>query len=357
MPQLTVWLFYHGRFIVAPALGVVAGVYWFSRGLRLERRKRQILGTPASKVHSASMGLVEISGLATSPYRMTSPLKRAECYYYRSLAWERKQSGSDGTWVKIAEEILHVPFYVDDHTDKVLIDPRGAMIDLHCHWRGEYAAAARTRAEEMPERIVQFLLRHGIDPANKHIKVAEYSIRPRDFLFVLGTLSQNPGLDVSVMPAWAERADRPTLTPEVASEGPEIIRLSTEATSVPAAEMTQQQKIAAALMRAGVSNPTGWTAMSAPAKPPQSRLAVKEPSSARVATTVIEESAPPDISGFDLHPAAVLMKGTHESPFFISWRSPRDRFKTFDWKSRLLLWAAPALVVACIYLLFGFGTR
>ena len=212
MPQLTVWLFHHGR-IIAPALGVLAGVYWYGKGARLERRKRVTLSAPACKISSASMGLVEISGLATSPYIMTSPLKRTACYFYRSLAWERKQPGSNGAWLKVAEEVLHVPFYVDDHTDRVLIDPRGAAIDLSCYWTEEYKRAARPKAEGMPERIVQFLLRHGIDPANRQIRVEEYCIRPRDFLFVLGTLSQNPGLDVSVMPAWAERADRPTLTP------------------------------------------------------------------------------------------------------------------------------------------------
>lgn len=358
MPPLTVWLFHHGRFVLAaPALGALAGLYWFSKGIRLARRKRLILSTPASKIRSASMGLVEISGLATSPYLMTSPLKRAECYFYRSLAWERKPDGNHGDWVKIAEEILHVPFYLDDHTDKVLVDPRGANIDLHCYWKEEYNRAARPRAEAMPERIVQFLRRHGADPANKQIKVEEYTIRPRDFLFVLGTLSQNPGLDVSVMPAWAERGDRSTLTPEVESEGPEVIRLTAEATAVPAAEMTQQQKIAAALMRAGVNHSAGWRTTSALAQPPQRQLAGQEASSVGVATSAVEASAPPDISGFDLHPPVVLMKGTHESPFFISWRSPRGRFQPFDWKSSLLTWAGPALALVCMYLLFGFGTR
>jgi hypothetical protein len=51
------------------------------------------------------------------------------------------------------------------------------------------------------------------------------------------------------------------------------------------------------------------------------------------------------------------MKGSHESPFFISWRSPRDRFKSFDWKSSLLTLTGPALALASIYLLLGFGAR
>jgi hypothetical protein len=355
MPQLTIWLFHLGPFIIAPALGAVAGAYWFSTGVRLLRRKRLILSAPASKIRSASMGLVEISGLATSPYLMTSPLMRAECYYYRTVVWERKDG--NGAWVKVAEEILHVPFYVDDHTDKVLIDPRGAGIALERYWRHEYNRAPSTRAEEMPARIVQFLQRHGIDPAKKHIRLEESCIRPKDFLFVLGTLSQNPGLDVSVKPAWAERADRPTLTPEVQSEGPEIIRLSGEATAVPAAEMTQQQKIAAALMRAGVNHGAGGMVTSSQERHPQ--LAVKEPSLAEVATTMIEESAPRAISGFDLHPPVVLMKSGHASPFFISSRSPRERFNSFDWQSCLLTLTGPALVLVCTYLLLvlGFGVR
>jgi len=356
MPPLTIWLFHHGRIIIGPALGAVAGVYWYGMGVRVKRRRRLVLRTPASKIRSAAMGLVEISGLATSPYIMTSPLKRADCYFYRSLAWERKQHGESGTWAKIAEEILHVPFYVDDHTDKVLIDPRGAAIELQCYWTEEYKAASRTRAEEMPEPIAQFLLRHGVDPADKQIKVEEYCIRPRDLLFVLGTLSQNPGLDASVMPAWAESADRPTLTSEVKSE-PEIIRLSGETTAVPAAEMTQQQKIAAALMRAGVNNSAAWTPMSGQAKPRRHQLAVKEPSSPALATTVIEESAALETGEFDLHPPVVLMRGTHEPAFFISWRSPREKFKSFDWKLSLMLWGGPALALASIYLLLGFGTR
>src|SRR5262249_36664049 len=265
--------------------------------------------------------------------------------------------GKNGAWVKMAEELLHVPFYVDDHTDKVLVDPRGAAFELQCCWTEEYKLTAPTRAEEMPEQIAQFLLRHGVDPANKQIKVEEYCIRPRDFIFVLGTLSQNPGLDASVMPAWAESADRTRLTPEVKSEAPEIIRLSGEMTALPASEMTQQQKIAAALMKAGVNNSAGWTPLSTWAKPRQPQLAMKEPSAEVVATTVIEESAALATGGFDLHPQVVLMKGTHQPPFFISWRSPREKFQSFDWKLSLMLWGGPALALACIDLLLGLGPR
>src|SRR5438309_7251140 len=77
--------------LIWSAIAAIAGVYWFYKGFRLLQRKRLILNTPASKIRSASMGLVEISGLATGPYVLTSPMKQSECYYYRSVA-DRKST-------------------------------------------------------------------------------------------------------------------------------------------------------------------------------------------------------------------------------------------------------------------------
>ena len=246
------------RFLFMPAIGVIAGVYWFCKGFRLLQRKRLILNTPASKIRSASMGLVEISGLATGPYVMTSPLKQVECYYYKSTAWELRQRGKNSEWVKVAEENLHVPFYLDDSTDKVLVDPRGADLDLHCDFQEEYHRSVLFEGPEMPGSVREFLARHGADP-EKRVKVEEHCIKPKNFLFVLGTLSQNPGVDASIVPAWAQHAGDQPLRFQSSSEiQPEIIRLSEESKRVAVTEMTQQQKIAAALSKAGLSNPAAW---------------------------------------------------------------------------------------------------
>src|SRR5258708_39715184 len=105
--------------LVFAAMGMALGLYWFYKGFRLLQRKRLILNTPASKVRSASMGLVEISGLATGPYVLNSPFKQVECYYYQSTAWQLKRQGKNTQRVKVAEESLHVAFYVDDASGNV----------------------------------------------------------------------------------------------------------------------------------------------------------------------------------------------------------------------------------------------
>jgi E3 Ubiquitin ligase len=339
---------------VFAAVGAIAGIYWFAKGFRLLQRKRLILNTPTSKVQSAAMGLVEINGLAASPFVMVSPLKRVECYYYRSIAWQLKQKGKNSKWEKVAEEILHVPFYVNDGSGKVLVDPRGAEMDLHCDLKQEYHRSVLFSGPEMAGCVAEFLTRHGVDP-DKRIKVEEHCIKPKNFLFVLGTLSQNPGLDASVTPAWAERKERrpnngPKLHNKIEEEilaGAQIVRLSDSDSAVPAAAMTQQQKIAAALTKAGKTNPAAWNAAGVGVK----TVKVEPAASVAVEAEIETGLETDDVDGFDLHPPVVLMQGNHQPAFFISWRSQRDVVKMLGWKSDLMIWGGPALTLGCIYFL------
>jgi hypothetical protein len=336
--------------LVYAGIGAAVGIYWFVKGFRLLQRKRLILNTPTPKVQSAAMGLVEISGLAASPYSMSSPLKRVECYYYRSIAWQLKRRGKDTEWAKVAEEVLHVPFYVDDGSGKVLIDPRGAEMDLHCDFKEEYHRSILGRTE-MPGCVEEFLARHAVD-SDTAIKVEEYCIKPKNYLFVLGTLSQNPGLDASVVPAWAERkgtnngSNPHHMFEETVLAGTHIVRLSDPASAVPAAAMTQQQKIAAALSKAGITSPAAWNAAGLGVK-----AARVEPTASVAIETEIATDNSGDTDGFDLHPPVVLMKGAHQPAFFISWRSQRDVIKMLGWKSDLMIWGGPLLTLGCIYIL------
>jgi hypothetical protein len=69
-------------------LGFGAGIALFFYGFRLLQRRRLILDTPFSKIRSASMGMIEVSGQAVGPYTMVAPITGRPCYYYRTLVWE-----------------------------------------------------------------------------------------------------------------------------------------------------------------------------------------------------------------------------------------------------------------------------
>src|ERR1700733_11770605 len=257
-------------------VGLGCGAYWFYRGFTLLARRHLILDTPASKIRSASIGLVELSGLAGGPYTLRAPLTGMACYYYRTLAWQLKQSGKNSHWEKVADEALYVPFYLDDTTAKVLVDPQGAELDLHRDFQEEFHTSFFSTQLEVPGNAAAFLMRHGID-TDKKLKLEEYAIKPKNALFVLGTLAPNPGLRVNATPVRDVSDDpiRSAFHLESAQESatsvayrpadepaipPETIRLQGGKSPAHAVDMNQQQKLAAALMKAGITNPAAWDA-------------------------------------------------------------------------------------------------
>jgi hypothetical protein len=355
----------HDNGWVWAAIGACIGVYLFYRGFRMLARKRLIANTPASKIRSAAMGLVEVSGLAVGPYTMNAPITGEACYYYRTMAWQLKQSGKNKEWEKVADESLHVPFYLDDNTGRVLVDPQYAEMDIHHDFHDEFSGSFFSSSLDVPANVASFLARHGASP-DKKTKVEEYCIKPKNFLFILGTLAENPGVSVSAMPVRSLTSGQHTIALRIpgtmggvslnrggtstssaivtAFKGDmaqeEIIRLSSDTQVAHSSSMTQQGKIAAAMMKAGITNPAAWAA----AGIDYPGVTVDTAGNNSPTATLPAEE-------FDLNPKTVLMKGTHDPAFFISWQSQRDVVKALGWKSTLLIWGGPALTLACVYIL------
>lgn len=341
-------------FFFWPAAGTVAGIYLFCHGFFLLQRKRLIMNTPASKIRSAAMGRVELSGLANGPYTLTAPITGMPCYYYRTLVWQWKQSGKNSAWVKEADESLHVPFYLEDETGRVLVNPQGADLDIHRDFHDEFSASIFSSNLDIPATISNFLLAHGAS-SDKRTKIEEYCIKPKNALFILGTLAENPGLLVTGTPV---RSLQPRSISFGASMGSGLsintkfsfaVSRSTVDSPQPVAinqqhamDPAQQAKIAAALTKAGITSPAAWAAAGvSPAQP------------ARPATAVTSHgaAAAPALEQFDLHPSTVLMQGSHDPAFYISWRSRRDVVSSLGWKSAVMIWGGPALTLVSIYFL------
>jgi hypothetical protein len=372
------------------AFGILAGVYLFFNGFRLLQRKKLILDTPASKIRSASLGMVELSGLAAGPYTMAAPITERQCFFYRTLVWEWKRQGRSSQWVKVAGECSHLPFFLDDNTGKVLIDPRGAELDLHCDFKEEFSDSIFSSDDGAPPNVRSFLSRHGLMTGNK-IKVEEYCIKPKNAMFVLGTLAQNHRQVLAPQPIFDDEHDTRTskdglwfnpvqsvpgenALPVVTGEGAgrdersiseglmgnfvrrsgfqdspfassplgqsilaeesahaasaEVIKLPSTQESTASTAMTQQQKVAAALLKAGINNPAAWAAAGI------------------AGATRVSESA---VGGFDSQPASVIMKGRNQSTFLISWRSQREVAGSLGWKSAFMIWGGPALAMLSLY--------
>lgn len=402
-------------------VGIFVGLYIFYKGFLLLQRRHLILDTPVSKVRSASLGLVEVSGLAAGPYTIVAPVSGRACYCHRTIAWEWKQRGRSKQWVKVAVETKHLPFFIDDSTGKVLVDPLGAELDLHCDFKQEFCDGFFTLAQQAPPNVENFLLRHGVTTRNK-IKIEEFCIKPKNALFVLGTLDENPGLELTPQPIqdfetgaekassfWLplsssssssssspslfagsrrgsglsacsflnpqsedERLVQAVLSPSASSSKvgatmhgatEQVIQLSSRTEPAGANDMTQQQKIAAALVKAGISNPAAWAAAGVGSSAvtteaiahehPATMASNANPTPINSSPANTRQPAVASISdtAFEQRPRVVLKRGENNPTFFISWRSQREIASSLGWKCTLMIWGGPTLTIFCLWAL------
>ena len=329
-------------------LAVLIGLGLLIRGLLLLAGESP-RPSPASKINEVSLGLVEISGRASGPYTITAPITSKPCYLYRTAVWQQRKSHSH-EWEKVVDETLHLPFFLDDSTGQLLIEPMGANLDIRISLREEYGGPAFFDSNAVLPSVSAFLARHGVVPTRR-ILIEEVCIEPQSELFVTGTITENPG--VEVRPLFRKKDEpKPAAMKgiQTTSKAPEIIQLSTPSSSVSVGAMTQQSRIAAALSKAGIQNPNAWAAAGVPypERDSEHATAVLSEEAAAVVQHQQEQSQP----GFNLTPALVLMKGPDDAPFVLASRNEQRRGRTSAWNPVALLSAGTALAVAGCWILF-----
>ena len=270
--------------------GIPFGLYLFIHGFVALRRKRLIQNTPTSTVRAAAMGLVEICGRAVGPYTLMAPLSACECYYYRTTAWESKDAQGHKARGKTIDEILCVPFFVEDKTGRLMIDPRGAETGLPAQVDESCSPA------EAAGYVREFLLRGGMAGADL-VRLQERCIRPGEELYILGTLSERSSSDEAELDS---RMSEPSF------------RILSEA----AADL--QRRLVLESM--GVSTPE-------PYRP--NAMAMEN---------------------FDIEPPVVLRKSDH-APFLISSRSEKEVLAQLDWTAILCIWGGPAVSLISVAIL------
>ena len=191
------WGFAWRREIASPAMvsaatlvfgvaGIIAGLYFFSRGFVLLQRKKWIEDTSVTRIAAVPMGPVKVFGKATGPYTLLSPLGMVDCHYYRAEAWCGVDQ-KDGEQTNLqASETLFTPLFVEDESGILMIDPRGAQLELPADFSEVISQGS------MEESLRRFLRRRGLSIMNPAI-VSEYTIKPGDPLLVLGALEENSG--------------------------------------------------------------------------------------------------------------------------------------------------------------------
>lgn len=111
-----------------PLTLLLLGVGLFAYGFILYGRYRRLQDTPRTTARAVAMGFVHVHGKTVGAETLQSPITKIPCCYY-SFSIKRWEEGHKG-WVPIAQGTRFCPFYLDDGTGRVLVNPTEARFDL-----------------------------------------------------------------------------------------------------------------------------------------------------------------------------------------------------------------------------------
>ncbi|MCI0503305.1 E3 ubiquitin ligase family protein [Candidatus Micrarchaeota archaeon] len=158
---------------------------------------QKIKNTPTSKVRSAAVGLVELFGKAKCKDAIDSPISKVRSAYWR-VKGEYYKPGKHGGWRDIYNASSSTPFYLEDDTGKMLVEPKEAEIDIPQDFfnnghLSEGGVFGLFKSKVLDKKVLDFLA--ATPAANSAFKahsgfdlrVTEWFIAENDPLYVMGT--------------------------------------------------------------------------------------------------------------------------------------------------------------------------
>ncbi|HVP31445.1 MAG TPA: GIDE domain-containing protein [Myxococcota bacterium] len=171
--------------------GAAIGLGLFLHGFTLWRRRRRIEDTPTSKVRSLSLGCVELSGRARARTLLRGPLSSVPCVFFRWRVEEERRSGKSRSWHTVASGSSEaVAFELEDDTGRVLVDPRGAQLEIEAQLRETDPEVTPALREIVGGSGLSF---GGWLLGSPRVRVTEERIHEGDPLYVLGLAQPRPG--------------------------------------------------------------------------------------------------------------------------------------------------------------------
>lgn len=116
---------------IGPILALVIGPLAVWGGFKELRKRQLIRNTPTSKVRSLAVGDVEVKGMARPVDEpLLSPLTHTDACIYE-VEVEEEHRGKNGSYWRTVLEMRHeAPFFVDDGTGRVRIEPSKADLSV-----------------------------------------------------------------------------------------------------------------------------------------------------------------------------------------------------------------------------------
>ena len=203
----------------ADALGFMIGIGLIYFGVTQYLLAQKINNTPTSKVQSAAVGLIELCGKAECRDPTVSPISKVKCVYWRIRGELNRDNSNyleqeDVAYGRLRQMFYRdssKPFYLEDETGRMLVDPKDGDVDIPCNkvYDGYLSPGKRlfgiVPLTPLPAEALDFI--NGLDPAGKaafmahpnvNLRILEYYIAEGDPLYVLGSAVPQDGAGSSV---------------------------------------------------------------------------------------------------------------------------------------------------------------
>jgi hypothetical protein len=197
--MVEVWLL-----VVVGAVGAVLtiGVVWACWYFGAARRNaRTLRAAPLVRIGDAREGVQHrIHGRASAwQQTLEAPLTGRPCVYYEATIEQlvyRHRKDLAGDWVRIAHEVVGVPFLVEDATGRAIVDPSGAIVELTVD-----AGMQAGPCDHSTHRMRAFVERYYLEPTTNRsateLRYREGVVEVGESITVLGAGVREPDPDAA----------------------------------------------------------------------------------------------------------------------------------------------------------------
>lgn len=219
--------------VIVSVILILIGAVIVFLGYKRSHSYMLIKSTPRSKIGTLPMGLVEIHGNVMAKETLKTPFTKTDCVYYRYEVREyRKHTSTDSdgkktteyTWDKIDTGEQRVPFFAEDETGNVYVNPRKAEFNVtkkkELYQKADLVASFPTVIDTLmnlddKESVISNVADLGLTfidsdrklgPSRGDRKFIEYYLEPGDDLFMIGTAAHSRYVpnNIVVRKGWKE---------------------------------------------------------------------------------------------------------------------------------------------------------
>jgi hypothetical protein len=135
--------------VVFTVLGIILFIFGFVK----YREYRVLADTPQIPIRSVSMGLSHVAGTSVGSQPLVSPLTQVPCYYFEVKVEKKVQRDNEEKWEETHKERAEIPFYLQDATGSILVNPQNAEYNLPQTFCGELRPPALFSIGHAPRKV------------------------------------------------------------------------------------------------------------------------------------------------------------------------------------------------------------